>query len=263
MTRLIDIWDVETYDTELIAQLRSQQQHFVDYYTTDRTNYLEREASDRRGPPPSNPHAAAYYRFAEALMGAMQTRTIRAWHYTRMTDREVEVVASSGLYPSTIATLRARLADRVADGDLDADEARSIFEASPFHNDQFGSRGGKFWLTSHPRSIDDSGVTSLLAHWGGESTYFNHDEGDILDRLSNVGTPRVLEIAVPVSITPDAYSAAIAVIALFARTLGCHADWGGFDLYARDPLRPEALLRVHTSGESDFAMLGRGYPPSL
>jgi len=118
-------------------------------------------------------------------------------------------------------------------------------------------------MTSHPHRIDDSGVTSLLAHWGGESAYFNHDEGEILDRLSNLGTPRVLEIAVPLSVTPDAYSAAKAVIALYARSLDCHADWGGFDLYASSHLGPEALLRVHSGGEPDFATLGRGYPAAL
>ena len=180
MTTLIDVWNLDTFDAALMGELRDQQQLLIDYFATDRTNYLEREASDHRGPKPSNPHASAYYRFAEDLMAVTQTRTIRAWHHTRMTDREVETATSNGLYPATVETLRARLADRVADGDFSADEARVIFEASPFHNDQLGSRGGKFWMTSHPHRIDDSGVTSLLAHWGGESAYFNHDEGEIL-----------------------------------------------------------------------------------
>ncbi|WP_030538439.1 hypothetical protein [Sphingobium sp. DC-2] len=263
MTTLIDVWNLDTFDAALMGELRDQQQLLIDYFATDRTNYLEREASDHRGPKPSNPHASAYYRFAEDLMAVTQTRTIRAWHHTRMTDREVETATSNGLYPATVETLRARLADRVADGDFSADEARVIFEASPFHNDQLGSRGGKFWMTSHPHRIDDSGVTSLLAHWGGESAYFNHDEGEILDRLSNLGSPRVLEIAVPLSVTPDAYSAATAVIALYARSLNCHADWGGFDLYASSHLGPEALLRVHSGGEPDFATLGRGYPAAF
>ena len=259
-TAPIDVWNLDTFDAALIDVLHSQKQVFVDYFATDRANYLEREASDRRGPPPSNPHASAYYRFADDLMAVMQTRTIRAWHHTRMTDREVASARNNGLYPATLDFLRARLADRVADGDFTSDEARVIFEASPFQNDQLGSRGGKFWMTSHPQRIDDGGVTSLLAHWGGESAYFNHEEGEMLDKLSNLGTPRVFEIAVPLGVTPDAYSAAKAVIALYARSLSCHTEWGGVDLYATSHLGPDRLLNVHSAGEADFVALGRGYP---
>ncbi|MBN8920422.1 MAG: hypothetical protein J0H62_06975 [Rhizobiales bacterium] len=159
MTTLIDVWNLDTFDVALMEGLRDQQQLLIDYFATDRTNYLKREASDHRGPIPSNPYAGAYYSFSEDLMAVMQTRTIRAWHHTRMTDREVETATSNGLYPATLETLRARLADRVADGDFSFDEARAIFDASPFHKDQFGSRADKFWMTSHPHRIDDGGVT--------------------------------------------------------------------------------------------------------
>ena len=98
MTTLIDVWNLDTFDAALMGELRDQQQLLIDYFATDRTNYLEREASDHRGPIPSNPHASAYYRFAEDLMAVTQTRTIRAWHHTRMTDREVETPTSNGLY---------------------------------------------------------------------------------------------------------------------------------------------------------------------
>ena len=132
-----------------MGELRDQQQLLIDYFATDRTNYLEREASDHRGPIPCNPYSGTYYSVVEDLMAVMQTRTIRAWHHTRMTDREVEAARSSVLYPATLETLRARLADRVADGDFSSDEARMIFAASPFHNDQLGSRGRKFWTVSY------------------------------------------------------------------------------------------------------------------
>ncbi|MGV2164918.1 hypothetical protein ACQZ40_00950 [Agrobacterium sp. 16-172Ci] len=260
MTRLIDVWNLDTFDASLMRELQNERQLLVDYFATDRANYLEREASDHRGAPPSNPFASAFYRFAEGLMPAMEIRTIRAWHHTRMTNLEVESARQRGLYPATLATLRARLDSLVAAADLTAEEASAVFEASPFQSDRLGSRSGKFWMTSHPQRIDDSGVTSLLAHWGGESAYFNHAEGELLDKLSIIGVPRVLEIAVPVALTPDAYSAAKAVIHLYARSLDCHADWGGFDLYAHAPLGPHALLRVHSAGEPDFDRLASGYP---
>jgi hypothetical protein len=115
-------------------------------------------------------------------------------------------------------------------------------------------------MASHPQPINDSSVISLLGCWGGESAYFNHAKGGLLKKLSTIGVPRVLEIAVPLALTRHAYSAAKAVIQLYARSLGCHADWGGFDLYAHSILGPDALLRVHSGGEDDFALLARGYP---
>lgn len=260
MSRPIDVWNVDTFDAPLIAVLRSQQQLLVDYFKTDRANYLEREASDRRGPPPSNPYAGAYHGFAEGLVPMMERRTIRSWHHSRMTDREVETARQGGLYPATLATLRARLDDLVAMGELTVDDVTSIFEMSPFQGDRLGSRGDKFWMTSHPHRIDDGGVTSLLAHWGGESAYFNHKEGELLEKLSSIGRPRVFEVAVPLALTPDAYSAAKATIHRYALSLGCHAEWGGFDLYASSPLDADALLRIHSQGEPDFALLARGYP---
>ncbi|MEQ1689495.1 MAG: hypothetical protein ABL874_13065 [Sphingopyxis sp.] len=220
MTRPIDVWNLDTFDGPLIAALLSQRQLLLDYFRTDRANYLAREASDHRGPPPSNPFAGAYYRFAEGLVPMMERRTIRAWHHTRMTDREVETARRVGLYPATLATLRGRLDDLVAMGELFGDDATSIFEMSPFQGEGSGSRHGKFWMTSHPHRIDDGGVTSLLAHWGGESAYFSHRQGELLETLSGIGLPRVLEVAVPLALTPDAYSAAKAAIYAYARSLG-------------------------------------------
>jgi hypothetical protein len=131
MTLPIDVWNLGTFDAALIGGLRNQRQLLVDYFRTDRANYLEREASDYRGLPPSNPFAEAYYGFVDELMAVMESRTIRAWHHTRMTDSEVKCARRSGLYPATLETLRTRLEGLVATGDLTIDEARSIFEASP------------------------------------------------------------------------------------------------------------------------------------
>lgn len=259
-TTPIDVWDIETFDAGLIAILAAQRQLLIDYHTTDRANYLAREESDHRGPYPSNPHAGDYLGFVESLSTTLADRAIRAWHYSRLTDSEIDGIRTAGLTPSTVDTLRQRLTDRVAEGILTSDEADFLFKASPFHKDEFGGRTDKFWMVSHPLRIDDSGVTDLLAYWGGESAYFNHAEGDTLQKLSGIGLPRVLEIAVPIGHTRHAYSAAQAVTNVYARSLDCHAERGMFDLYAIKPLGPAALLCVLTSGEPEFAALGRSYP---
>lgn len=259
----IDVWNIETFDAGLISLFETTRQLIMNYHATDRANFLAREASDHRDPYPSNPHAGEYLDFVEALSTTLADRTIRAWHYSRLTDGEVAGLRDTGIVTSSLDTLRTRLAGRVAEGTVTAEEADVIFEASPFHKDEFGGRADKFWMVSHPLSITDGGVTDLLAHWGGESAYFNHPEGALLQKLSSIGLPRVLEIAVPLGHTRHAYPAAKALTHVYARSLGCHAERGMFDLYAVKPLEPRAIRRVVTDGEPEFAGLGLSYPAGL
>lgn len=48
---IIDLWDLSTFDAALLARLGEQRALLIDYYRTSRTNFLAREASDRRGHP--------------------------------------------------------------------------------------------------------------------------------------------------------------------------------------------------------------------
>jgi hypothetical protein len=47
---------------------------------------------------------------------------------------------------------------------------------------------------------------------------------------------------------------------VLSRTLALPADRGDFDLHCPVDLRPQAVLRIHSAGETDFATIGRGYP---
>jgi hypothetical protein len=115
-------------------------------------------------------------------------------------------------------------------------------------------------MTSHPLAIDDGGVELLLNRWGGESAYFSHQGDALQELLATTGTPRVLELAVPMHSTRHAGSAAGAVVATFGRTLGCRPDTGAFDLYSTPPLNADAILNIHSKGESAFATMAQGYP---
>ena len=170
MSALIDVWDTETFDQGLISELRASEQLVRDYLTTDRRQYEEREASDHWMPHASNPYASEYFAFLEAVgRDIMQSRTIRAWHYTRLVDDEVRIIRANGIYPATLDTLRRRLDALVTAGSLAAHDAEALFAASPCHHqEQQPGRLGKFWLTSEPVLTDDSGVELLLGNWGGD-----------------------------------------------------------------------------------------------
>jgi hypothetical protein len=258
----IDVWDTETFDQELICKLRASEQLVRDYLTTDRRQYEEREASDHWMPHASNPYASEYLAFLEAVgRDIMQARTIRAWHYTRLVDDEVRIIRANGIYPGTLDTLRRRLDALVTAGSLTASDAEALFAASPCHHqEQQPGRLGKFWLTSDPVLTDDSGVELLLGNWGGEATYFWLEDKRLDKLVAEIGRPRILEIAVPVAKTNHWYSAGKAVVAAFARTLGCRPDRGAFDLYSMVALGPAAVLAIHTAGDASFKAMARGYP---
>jgi predicted transcriptional regulator len=149
--------------------------------------------------------------------------------YTRLTDRETDDIRKNGIHPSTLDSLRRRLDAQVAAGSFSSGTADALYAASPFHH-QLDARSGKFWMTSHPVSIDDRGVNLLLNNWGGEATYFWLQDDALQKVVAGIGRPRVLEISMPIGKSRHSYSAGEAVIAAYAHTLGCVPDRGAFDL---------------------------------
>ncbi|WP_048645260.1 hypothetical protein [Nitratireductor soli] len=162
---IIDVWDLSTFDAALLARLDEQRALLFDYYGTSRANFLAREASDRRGPPPSNPYAGDYLAFVEDLATDMAERTIRAWHYTRLTDHEIGIIRTEGIRPATLETVQQRIAGLVASGDLAAEEAQFFFDSSPFHDDEFGGRNGNSgWCRI--RSRETTAASPPFSHIG-------------------------------------------------------------------------------------------------
>ena len=257
---IIDVWSVEAFDDELRSDLDAHGNVINDYMLTSRRQWLEREASDRMMPHPENPYASEFTRVKEHIMRLMEERTIRAWHYTRMTDEETESLRQGGIYPSTLDNIRSRFAAQVAAGVFSQEIADRLFADSPYQSDQRDSRSNKFWMVSHPIKIEDGGVELLLESWGGEAAYFWQQDPNLQDLLKRIGRPRVLEVAVPLVHSRHSYSAAEAVLATFGRTLGCHPDKHAFDLYTYRSLGPAHILWVHSEGEPNFMAMARGYP---
>jgi hypothetical protein len=257
---IIDVWNVETFDDELRGDLDVHGDVIRDYMLTSRREWLEREASDRTMPYPENPYAGEFIWVKEHIMRLMEARTIRAWHYTRMTDEEIGALRQGGIYPSTLDNIRSRFAAQVAAGVFSQEIADRLFANSPYQSDQRDSRSNKFWMVSHPVDIEDGGVELLLESWGGEAAYFWQQDPSLQDLLKRIGRPRVLEIAMPLVHSRHGYSAAEAVVATFGRTPGCRPDKHAFDLYTYQPLGPAHILGVHSEGEPNFGAMARGYP---
>lgn len=260
-TSIIDVWNPGTFDEQLRASLDANASLIRDYTTTDRRNFEEREASDRLDAYPENPFASDYMSMKEeVILPLLEARTIRAWHYTRMTDGECDAMLRDGIYLSSLDTITFRFGAQVAMGTFSQEVADRLFAESPYQSDQRAARVGKFWMVSDPQRINNSGVQPLLTYWGGESAYFWQQDEALREVLRNIGRSRVVEVAVPIAATQHAYRAVEAVVAAFGRHIGCNTESGAFDLYAVKALGPRHILAIHSEGEATFAAMACGYP---
>ena len=260
----IDLWDYGSLDDELRQVLEPNRQLIQEYFETDHTIFLSHDlgrSPGRSSNRPDNPRASAYYDLLDEVNELMRVRTIRAYHYTRLTDQEVEDLHRSGIYLSTPETLQHRLDALVASGQLSAADAEVLFSKSPFHSEQCQGRTGKFWMTSHPVSVEDCGVVPLMERWGGEVASFWLRDLQLSSSLVEIGTARVIEIAAPLEKTRHSHSAATAAVATFGRHIGAIPGKSDFDLYVNAPLEPGSVLAVHMEGDTTFAAIGKSYPP--
>lgn len=260
---LIDVWDANTFDEELSAVMATQAALIRHYLTTNDQIFLAYDLG--RGTEeymcrPENPYAAAFLALELAVAELMQSRTIRAWHYTRLTTAEVGTLRNEGIHLSTPETLRTRLDLLVASGALSPESANELYVGSPFHSDQLVARSGKFWMSSHPLAVRDSGVQPLLARWGGEVASKWTKNPVLLALLAATGKPRVIELSVPLSLAQHSLSAGEAVLYTFGRTLGCTPGKHSFDLYVTRPLGPDSVLKVHSDNDSSFHAIGLTVP---
>ena len=263
ISSLIDVWSVQTFDEDHRIVLTKHVDLVRNYMKTENEIFVTYELGRTPVRPlarPTHSYAGAFLALEEALGELMQSRTIRAWHYTRLTAPEVDALHHDGIHLSTPATLRNRLDAAAAGGAVDAHLANALYAASPFHSDQLGARLDKFWMVSHPIAIDDPGVQPLMAHWGGEVASMWTKDPVLLAPLAVTGKPRVIEVAAPLAVTRQSYNAAKAVVATFGRSLGCVLSKHAFDLYITRPLSANAVLRIHTEGDASFNAIGLTYP---
>ena len=262
----IDVWNPGTFDDELVALLDRQASALTSYFEAEYRIIRTHDLSNDPDKPilrPPNPYTVGFYELSDAASRWMEVRNIRAYHYTRMTDAELLELRSNGVHMSTPDSLQRRLDTLVTEGLLTQDAADRLYNESPLQRGQLETRGGRFWLVSHPLEIDDPGVTSLLAYWGGEVANMWIRDTPLLDELRLIGLPRIIEVAVPLAATNHASRAAEAVTAAYARGLGAPAPQCAFDLYAMADLPADAVLGVHSQGDETFDAMGRTYPAGL
>jgi hypothetical protein len=109
-SKLIDVWDIETFDDALVAELEATKELLCNYEKTETINNREQQASKDWILHKENPYTAERQAILEeGIMPMMGQRIIRAWHHTRLTDDETDLFRANGIYTSDIKTIPKRL----------------------------------------------------------------------------------------------------------------------------------------------------------
>ncbi|EMG51257.1 hypothetical protein WYI_23400 [Ochrobactrum sp. CDB2] len=270
-TEIISTWNAKTFTEDIHAFLKEHSETIIRYHRIERQTDEETERLQEWRLRPRNPFSDAYNRTVESLSDLMAAKTIRAFHFTRMVDFEVEDVFANGFYAPTTEDSFVRLSERVgrlvSAGHLTIQEGDRIFSSSPLNDpEQLRARQG-FWMTTGVFRPEDSSVRLLLDNWGGEVGYFWIDESqdpDLLTRVQAIGHGRIFEIAVPLTDGNGqpifgCYSAAKDIVNGFAQSHGFQTDRLGFDLSIKTALPTSAILAVHTEGEESYLQFGRDH----
>lgn len=271
-TEIIDTWNAKTFTEDITEFLKEHSETIIRFhrYEQQTNDHLERlQRYERRN---RNPFADNYSRIREDLADLMSSKTIRAFHYTRMVDFEVEDVFANGFYAPTTEDSFVRLSERVgrlvSAGHLTIQEGDRIFSSSPLNDpEQLRARQG-FWMTTGAFRPGDSSVRLLLDNWGGEVGYFWIDESqdpDLLTRVQSIGHGRIFEIAVPLTDGNGqpifgCYSAAKDIVNGFAQRHGFQTERLGFDLSIKTALPASAVIAVHTEGDESYTTFGVNDP---
>lgn len=261
MTHIISTGDPGTFDPALRAFFEESTDLINAYHERDAELEVDRRAGGMKYLTERNPFGDAYMLFRERLTELFKARTVRCWHYTRLTDDEIADIRIHGVVPGSIASMEARVARQVEAGRLSAADQAAISAGSPLRNaEQAQARQGMFWVTDRALHPSDSGVELLLGHWGGEVVYFWQQDETLINRLQRLGTPVVLELAVPVALTKRASSFADSALSSVVEALGHRPHIRGIDAYLTMPLGPQGIIAVHTPADSTFHSLGMGRP---
>ena len=212
-----------------------------------------------------NPFAGDYMSAVESLGRIMSAKTVRAFHYSRMTDDEVEALQAEGTVPTSVDSLKQRVDRQVISGTLTREQGGLIVERNPLQRTAFGVRKG-FWSSSSPIHPDDAAVNILVDHWGGESAHWlftGTGDEPMVEVLTRIGRGRVVEIAMPLKEANGGlagFSAARTAVREYARSLGHQVYPEALDLAIEHRLPASSILKVHTEGEDGYIAMGRGYP---
>ncbi|HEV7239452.1 MAG TPA: hypothetical protein VGQ36_09445 [Thermoanaerobaculia bacterium] len=147
--------------------------------------------------PPTNPHRAEQQRVLRDLNRLAGNVRLIGYHCTRLADDEIENIWNVGLRPLSLDLIHERVERRLAAACFSEAVAQRLLRTN--EADEEGRRHRIAFIFTRNPLRDEDGVGRLLAYWGGEALYRCHEDDDeIAPILQAIGTPCIVEVALPV-----------------------------------------------------------------
>lgn len=194
---------------------------------------------------------AAIYRLANLL----KPYALAGWHCTRLTDAEIQSILSGGMQPPNESILRARINAVLAAGRISPETAAALLAKN--QASEPNRRGRVWWCFYPPRLSGQGGIGALLGTWGGEALYNSHDHDPVMGPvLRSIGTPCLVEAAVPMNLLNQGIAPTFTVVAHYLRHRGHPIrDQLEFEDNIKEPLPGANIRRVIRHPEPAFLEL--------
>lgn len=255
----IDAWNPDTFSDELLGVLEENSDLVVSYHIEGKRLMDEHLNSSPYRSLEPNPFTSAYLSFSEEVLAPVLAKArIRTWHYTRLTDAELDQMCQ-GLVASSLGFLSDRLDKLVTNQVISRDIAEEVLGQSPLHK-QKSAREGRLWSVVIPVPSNDGGVAPLLRSWGGESAYFWLSSEVIANKLKDIGKPRIIELETSLSDGINAHSVADTILEAWAVKYGAKVTLTGCDLAVTASIPATKVLHAHSEGDASFELVGIDYP---
>ncbi len=181
---LVDAQDPSSWPTE-IAELIEAHLELCVHRETGCDGYFDR-----------------YQRQLQKLRAMLVPHSLLGWHCTRLTDREVAAIKSTGMQLPNRGMLEARIDAAHADGLVSAQIAEQLKARNQADE---ASRAGRIWFCFFPPGLaHQHGIERFFRNWGGEALYNSHEDDELTGKaLRTMGRPALVEAQVPVSLLAE------------------------------------------------------------
>lgn len=205
---------------------------------------------------PPNPFSEAHEQATIDVVTILQHTTLRGWHCTRLTTKEVDHIKQHGMQLPSQAVLQSRIKQVQNDGLITADIAKRLNLINQA-DDHY--RKGMIWFCFFPPfKGDQHGIERFFRRWGGEALYNSHESDPVTGTaLTKIGKPCLIEANVPVSSFPKhTYLLGEHLIRRYLIQRGLKTEEPiDHENRVLQPLPPENIVRIIQYGDEDFTAL--------
>lgn len=151
--------------------------------------------------PPPNLSRPTRERVLDEANAIIADASVVGYHCTRLVDHEIESILTSGMRPLSVELVHSKVSALVAAGHVTPELGALLQTQNAAHPGVgYGERVNMTWfIFSRSTLRDEGGLIRLLSQWGGEATYWLHEQTpDVIGHLRKLGTPCIVEAAMAV-----------------------------------------------------------------